>query len=32
VRFATLNVSGSGVYAPAAMHGIVEIDSIAVVR
>jgi hypothetical protein len=32
VRFATLTVSGSGVYAPAAIHGIVEIDSIALVR
>jgi hypothetical protein len=32
VRFATLTVGGSGTYAPAAIHGTVEIDWVALVR
>ncbi|HEV3139388.1 MAG TPA: hypothetical protein VGY57_02665 [Vicinamibacterales bacterium] len=32
VRFATLEINGSGTYGPAAIHGTVEIDRIALIR
>jgi len=32
VRFPTISVTGSGTYGPARIHGVVEIDSIALIR